>query len=134
MKNFLVHYYFSQAQIQTHFKFQDLSKTHPIVGRLGFIPVVLFEAGTDFLKYPLAAIEEAALSVINLLGWTFSQRCSLKDAIVSLKYAILDTLNIPLSIIRIILTLKSPAPLEQFCKYAIDDLDKHNSVKILFAN
>lgn len=80
--------YITNKQDALYKGLNDLSKSHKTLGRLCSLPVSLADVAMDTLKVPLNVIESVAMVAINLIGKLFSNKYSVKHAILHADSAI----------------------------------------------
>ncbi len=89
----------SYLQERLYEKLNDFSESHSVLGRLCALPVSFLDIGIETAKTPLGAIENVAITAINLVGMAFSEKFSFKDALASSQMAFILTLSTPVRII-----------------------------------
>lgn len=69
MQTKLVDYYISEAQKEIYESYHKAFPNPGIKGRLGAIPVVLIDGVLEFTRAPLKAIENLALTILNMINY-----------------------------------------------------------------
>ena len=74
-------------QLSLYGQLQALARTHPRAAVLATLPVCILDVAAEIVKRPVAAIENVASSIINVLGLSCFREYSLPDACQNIKTA-----------------------------------------------
>ncbi len=79
---------------------RNFAKHHKTLGRCIAIPVALVDVTLETLRLPLQAIEDIAMTAINLIGKVFSSpKCHLKHALMNIERSLMHAADIPIAVV-----------------------------------
>lgn len=99
MRPYLVQKHLGNLQGSLYFKLNNFSQSNKIAGRFCSIPISILDVALDTLKIPLTTIESVARASINLIGATFSNEYTLKDALAYTERALGSIAVIPVKLV-----------------------------------
>jgi hypothetical protein len=92
-------YTLQAADTHKRFMYNGLNSCSPCFGRCRALFLPLREIITDTISKPLAVIESLALTPIQFFGALFSKNCSIEDSVFYLEKAVVNLVDIPLSLV-----------------------------------